>query len=266
MQRIYYGKNENQFGELLLPETKGPHPVAVVIHGGFWKSEFDLDLTREIAMDLTADGWATWNIEYRRLGEDNGGWSGTFYDAAAAMDHLLKIEEEFDLDIARVVPIGHSAGGHFALWLAGRKNLPSTSELYKKNPLLPAAVVSLAGISDLATMHDIHAFRDQELAKPADNPTAELMGGSPIEKPQRYREGSPKEMLPLSTSQVLFHGSLDVNVPVGMSDDYHDWAENMGDPVKYVRLTDVEHFMFTDPSTRAWSKVKEEMELLRKYL
>lgn len=266
MQRIYYGENEHQYGELLIPETEAPHPVAILIHGGFWKSGYDLDLTREIAMDLTADGWATWNIEYNRIGHDQGGWPGTFLDAAAAADHLTHMAPEYNLDVSRVVSIGHSAGGHLALWLAGRANLPSTSELYKETFLSVGAAVSLAGISDLATMYHIHAFRDQELAKDTDNPTAELMGGTPVEVPERYRQGSPKEMLPLSTSHVLFHGSLDVNVPVGMSDDYHEWAENMGDAVKYVRLTDTEHFMFTDPSTRAWSKVKEEMALLRQYL
>ncbi|PBB05095.1 alpha/beta hydrolase family protein [Salimicrobium humidisoli] len=266
MQRIYYGEDIYQYGELMLPETPAPHPVVVIIHGGFWKTDFDLDLTREIAMDLTAAGWATWNIEYNRIGQNGGGWPGSFRDVADAMDHLIHIEHEYRLDLDRVVTLGHSAGGHFALWLAGRHRLPDTSELFKENFLAPGAAVSLAGISDLSTMHMIHAFRDQELAKPADNPTAELMGGSPLEVPERYREGSPKELLPLSTAHILFHGSLDVNVPVGMSDDYHEWAENIGDPVKYIRLTDTEHFMFTDPSTRAWKKVKEEMELLLKHL
>ncbi|SDJ51297.1 alpha/beta hydrolase family protein [Salimicrobium halophilum] len=266
MQKIYYGEKKDHFGELRLPDTEGPYPVAIVIHGGFWKSEYGLEETREIAEDLTADGWATWNIEYSRVGQDAGGWPGTFLDAAQATDALFVLQHDHPLDLKRVVTIGHSAGGHLALWLAGRKNLPETSYLYKRSPLPLAAAVSLAGVNELKTMHDVHRFRDDTLNKSPDNPTADLLGGSPEEVPERFRDGSPKELLPLSTMQILVHGALDINVPVGISDDYQEWAENMGDPVKYVRMSDAEHFMLTDTSTRAWKRVKEEMDLLLRYM
>lgn len=257
---------KHHFGELRLPDTDGPHPVAIVIHGGFWKQEFDLGITRDVAVDLTASGWATWNIEYSRVGQESGGWPGTFLDAAQATDALRMLQKDHDLDLGKVVTIGHSAGGHLALWLAGRKNLPETSPLYTNQPLPIRAAVSLAGVNDLKAMHDVHQFRDGALGNPSDNPVADLLGGTPEEVPERFREGSPKELLPLATTQILLHGDLDIHVPVGISDDYQEWAENMGDAVKYVRISGAEHFMLTDTTTRAFARVKEEMDLLHRYL
>jgi acetyl esterase/lipase len=128
--RIAYGTGALQFGELRVPAGRGPHPVVIIIHGGCWVAKLGklddravaLDLVRPIAADLTAHGFATWNLEYRRLGNDGGGWPGTFQDIAAGADHLRQIAAKSQLDLSRVVAIGHSAGGHFALWLAARPN------------------------------------------------------------------------------------------------------------------------------------------------
>ncbi|MCA0972058.1 alpha/beta hydrolase [Halobacillus litoralis] len=260
METIYYGENENQFGQLRLPEGEGPHPVAVVIHGGFWRSGFGLDLVEDVAEDLSRNGWATWSIEYRRTGQEGGGWPGTFLDTALAIDHLRTLSESYPINVEKVVTIGHSAGGHLALWAAARHRLPDNSELYTEKPLPITAAVSLAGVSDLSRMHEVHQFRDDTLSLEPNNPVAELLSDHLEE---RYKEASPIELLPLSVPQVLVHGSLDVHVPVGISDHYFQWAENMGDFIKYVEISEAEHFMLTDTSTDAWARIREEMDLLK---
>ena len=266
MEKIFYGKNENQFGELRLPSGDEPHPVALVIHGGFWRSGFGLDLMHDVGEDLTKNGWATWNIEYRRVGQEGGGFPGTLQDVAQATDYLKTLAEDHPLDLGKVVSIGHSAGGHLALWVAGRHRLPEDSEMYTTDPFPIATAVSLAGVNDLERMHDVHRFRDETLALEPNNPVADFIGGSPSEKVDRYKQASPTELVPLGVPQILVHGSLDVHVPVGISDHYFQWAENLADFIKYVEISEAEHFMLTDTSTTAWARIMEEMDLLKEHL
>ncbi|MFZ0370863.1 MAG: alpha/beta fold hydrolase [Halobacillus sp.] len=267
MERIAYGTNENQFGELRLPEGDGPHPVAVVIHGGFWKEHFGLEIMNDAAESLTSQGFATWNIEYRRVGQEGGAWPGTLKDAAEACDYLAQLSNSHSLDLSKVVTIGHSAGGHLALWLAGRHRLPEDSELVTSTSPLPiAAAVSLAGVNDLRSMYEVHHRRDSSLSLQPANPTAELLGGAPDEYPKRFKEANPVELLPLNVPQVIVHGSMDINVPVGISDHYYQMAENLGDFIKYVELPEDEHFMLTDTNSQAWETILEEMNLLKKHI
>jgi acetyl esterase/lipase len=156
-RRIAYGGDPLQFGELRVPTTGGPHPLAIVVHGGCWLAKIGGMDARAVAADnmrpaaaaLTDAGIATWNIEYRRLGNDGGGWPGTFKDVANAADFVRTLAREHRLDLTRVISIGHSAGGHFALWLAARPKLPKTSELYSSDPLKLVGVVDLDGPGDL---------------------------------------------------------------------------------------------------------------------
>ena len=135
-RRITYGSDPLQFGELRVPAAKGPHPVAIVVHGGCWVSKIEnmdakavaMDNMRPLAAALTEEGIATWNIEYRRLGNDGGGWPGTFRDVASAADLLRTLAREHALDLTRVIAIGHSAGGHLAMWLAARPKMPQGSD------------------------------------------------------------------------------------------------------------------------------------------
>ncbi|WP_079525872.1 alpha/beta hydrolase family protein [Halobacillus hunanensis] len=263
MKKIFYGENENQFGELRLPDYEGPHPVAIVIHGGFWREPFRLDNMTQVAEDLTANGIATWNIEYRRVGQEGGAWPGTLTDAADASDYLTTLANTYPLDLNRVITIGHSAGGHLALWLAARHYLPENSELHTTyHPLAISGAISLAGVSDLERMYDVHQFREKALSAEPNNPTAELLQSTPEEQPIRYHDASPIELLPLDVPQVLIHGALDINVPIGISDHYYREAQEAGDFVKYVGLPEAEHFMLTDTTTAAWKVVREEVETL----
>ncbi|MCY9432464.1 alpha/beta hydrolase [Bacillus haynesii] len=123
--KISYGQHHSQYGVLRMLERKEPCPVVVMIHGGFWQSKYDLEENNSIAEDLTGRGYATWNIEYRRVGEDGGGWKGTFNDVIDAINHLSQLKESYHLDLSSVIVIGHSAGAHLALWLASRTEAKS---------------------------------------------------------------------------------------------------------------------------------------------
>lgn len=132
---IAYGSDPNQFGQLFLPKGRGQFPVAVVIHGGCWKKFADLKNTAPMSDALRKAGIATWNIEYRRVDNEGGGWPGTYLDIAAAIDHLRTLAREHRLDMKEVITVEHSAGGHLALWAAARRRLTEESPLYVKNPL-----------------------------------------------------------------------------------------------------------------------------------
>lgn len=144
-ERISYARESpHQFGVLRLPSRRGPNPVVALLHGGCWLADHDYAHVESMAATICARGAAVWSIEYRRLGHDGGGSPGTFRDAALGLDHLRALAPGHSLDLGRVVTVGHSAGGHLALWLAARRKLAPTSELFVENPLALAGVVSRA--------------------------------------------------------------------------------------------------------------------------
>jgi acetyl esterase/lipase len=252
-RRITYGTDPLQFGELRLPSTAGPHPVAIVVHGGCWLAKIGTMDERAVAIDnmrpaaaaLTAAGIATWNIEYRRLGHAGGGWPGTFLDVARAADFLRTLAPDNQLDLARVVAIGHSAGGHFAMWLAARPKLPKTSELYMNNPLPLSGVVDLDGPTDLkATI----PLQQPICGSPV---ITNLLGGSPEERPDRYRAGSPIELLPLGVRQEFFAGRM-FGAQVA---PYEAATRRAGDALHATLLADAGHFVFIDPQSEVWPQV-----------
>src|SRR5579864_1380245 len=147
--RLSYGPDPLHYGDLRLPDRAGPHPVIMMIHGGFWRDRFDLEYAGHPCAALTAAGAATWNVEYRRIGNPGGGWPGTLLDVALAADHLRELAADYGLDLDRVVTMGHSAGGHLALWLAARGRIPAGETLYTPDPLPLRAAVALAGVADL---------------------------------------------------------------------------------------------------------------------
>src|SRR5438105_3197516 len=103
-ERVAYGTDRLQFGELRVPQGRGPFPVAVVIHGGCWISHFaDLHQTSPLASALTNDGIATWNIEYRKVGDAGGGWPNMYRDVGAATDFVRTLASKYHLDLKRVI-------------------------------------------------------------------------------------------------------------------------------------------------------------------
>lgn len=252
-QRIAYGSDPLQFGELRLPEGKGPHPVAVIIHGGCWYSEYDLKYVGSFAAALTREGFATWTLEYRRTGNPGGGWPGTFEDVARGTDYLRVLGRTHSLNLKRVVAVGHSAGGQLALWLAARRRLPKNSALYAPRPLGLRGVVSLAGITDMKT------FRPR-----CGDAVTKLFGGSPEEFPERYEQTSPIELLPLGVRQWLIQGGRDRIVPLEQSTRYKAAAEAKGDSVKLTLLADAGHFELIAPLSSAWPAVREAVRALLK--
>lgn len=245
---VHYGPGEEHVADLRVPEGPGPHPVAVVIHGGFWGDVWTRDLMDGIAVDLTRRGWATWNIEYRRLGS-GGGWPHTVDDVADAVDHLQLIGDEHDLDDGRVVSIGHSAGGHLALWVAARSRLTvGTSGAGPRTNV--TAAVGLAAVADLAEAHRLGLGGGAVEA---------FLRRTPDDGPERYANASPIELLPLGVKQVLIHGDEDDRVPVAMSEAYAGAAADAGDQVVYHELSGVGHFEILDPDGEPWRVTAAEL-------
>jgi acetyl esterase/lipase len=251
--RVSYGANEFQFGELRLPKGAGPHPVAIVIHGGCWMSQYGLSYMGHLSAALVEAGVATWSVEYRRIGNQGGGWPGTFDDVSRAADHLRMLAKTYPLDLNRVIATGHSAGGHLALWLATRKNLPQDSPVYSSDPLPLRGVVSLAGITDL-----------RRTGTACDANVAQLMGGSAKDKAADYNQASPIELLPLGIPYAIVQGDSDTIIPLAMAKDYADAAKKKGDDAKLIVIEKAGHFEVVDPKSFAWAAVKDEVLALLK--
>lgn len=240
--RLSYGDARQQFGELRLPAGEGPFPVAVLVHGGCWLAAYDYAYFNHLAAALTARGVATWTIEYRRIGDAGGAWPNTLLDVARATDHLRVLAQTQPLDLARVVSIGHSAGGQLALWLAARHKLKPASELYLASPLPLSGAVGLAAITDLAS----YRIGEPESCNAAVDP---LMGGTPDGQPQRYADASPLALLPLGVPHWMVQGGRDTIVPPAAVTAYVDAARRAGDTVT-LRMDDgLGHFDPAAPQT-----------------
>ncbi len=215
--------------------------MAVLLHGGFWRDRYGRGLMEALCADLASRGWAAWNLEYRRLGS-GGGWPATFADVALGIDRLAGLAGEAPLDLGRVAAVGHSAGGHLALWAAARPALPAEAP-GAAPAVLMHAVVSQAGVCDLVGSDGLAL---------GDGVTAQLLGGSAAEQPERYGLASPAAALPLGVPQLLVHGEEDEDVPVAMSRSYHAAARAAGDPADLVVLPAIGHMEHIDPSSMAW--------------
>ncbi len=252
-QKIAYGGDEFQFGELRLPKTAGPHPVAIVIHGGCWLSQYGLGYMGHVSAALTESGVATWNIEYRRVGNPGGGWPGSFEDAAKAADYLREISGKYSLDLNRVVAVGHSAGGHLALLLGARPQFKKDNPLYSPNPLRLQGVVSLAGITDL-----------RRTGTACDKEVIMFTGGEAKEKAAIYDQASPIVLLPLGVKQKIVQGETDNIIPMAMATDYIEAAKKKNDRAELVAIEKAGHFEIVDPKSSAWTSVQQAVLSLLK--
>lgn len=224
-------------------------PVVVLIHGGFWRAVYTKRLMNALAKDVVERGWAAWNIEYRRVGSlgGGGGWPNTLTDVAAAVDHLITLDE--GVDPMHVVTCGHSAGGQLALWAAARGRLP------KGSPGSDIAVavrgaVSLSGVVDLQEADRIGLGADA---------TARFLGGHWEQETERYRCSSPMALLPLGVPQVLIHAGNDGVVPPSMSEKYHSRATELGDSAAYFLIDGIGHRELIDPTKASWETAVSEM-------
>jgi acetyl esterase/lipase len=235
-----YGPHRSQVVDLWLPDAPGePAPVAVVIHGGFWRARYGRDLMSGLCRDLSERGWAAWNLEYRRLGLfAGGGWPATLEDVAAGVDRLATVREPLDLD--RVVAVGHSAGGQLALWAAARRD----------------ARIRLRGVVGQAAVSDLEEACRRDLGGGA---VSRFVGGQPARHPERYAEASPAARLPLGVPQLLVHGGRDEIVPAELSERYADAARAAGDDVDLVVRPEDGHFEHLDPAGDAWAVARDWM-------
>ena len=207
-QVVRYGDEPDRDMEAWLPPGPGgPAPLVFLVHGGCWLEAYDRSHLRPLAAALSERGYVVLLPEYRRVGQPGGGWPGTFDDIASAVDAIpdLPIAEA---DKESSVLVGHSAGGHLALWAAGRDRLGTGEALHRENPFMPRAAIGLAAITDL----EAYAGGDNSCQRV----TPELMGGSPEEQPGRYAQASPA-VLGTSIPTILLQGSEDAIVPPGQA-------------------------------------------------
>lgn len=238
MQTLTYGPRRQQVMDLTLPTGPGPFPVAFVVHGGFWRARYARDLMAPLCADLAQRGWAAVNIEYRRLGRLRGGGGGvpeTLDDVGAALDHLADVDAP--LDLQRVVSIGHSAGGHLALWVAGPR---------------PGARVRCAGAVGQAAVSDLERAAALGLGGGI---VERFCGGLPEAVPEAYGLASPFARLPIGIPQLLVHGDRDDPVPHGLSEGYATRASALGDDVELVVRPGEDHGVHVDPESGAWAEV-----------
>jgi acetyl esterase/lipase len=234
---VRYGAHPEQVANLHLPAGDPPFPTVALIHGGFWRERWDRTLMTPLACDLARRGFAAWNVEYRRVGQEGGGWPGTLDDVAAALDHLVSIPE---VATDRLAVVGHSAGGQLALWAATRTE-----------GRRPAYVVALAGLCDLDLAYELDV-----------GAVSAFLGGGPEEVPERYTQASPRSRVPLGVSQLLVHGSDDDVVPPRLSEEYAAAARLAGDDVELLVVPGADHFDVIAPTHRAWRLVVSRIERL----
>lgn len=242
-ERWAYGDDPSQWCDLYRPAgaTRG---TVVVIHGGFWRAAYGADLGAPLAADLAARGWTAWNVEYRRVG-NGGGWPTTFTDVAAAIDLLSAVGDRLGadvIDLDRVVTLGHSAGGHLAVWAAGRPHLDA--DVPGAEPVVTVTgAISQAGVLDLVDGAHLGA-----------GAVVELLGGTPDEVPERYAAADPIGRLPLGVAVRCVHGRADTIVPLRQSVRYVEAARVAGDDATLVEV-DGDHMAMIDVGSQAWPAI-----------
>jgi acetyl esterase/lipase len=232
-----YGGHRQNRADLHIARGRGPYPVVILVHGGYWRATWGKVVMKPVAADLVRRGFAVWNIEYRRIGRgQGGGYPTTFDDVRAAIDHLADLDDP-RLDLSDVTLIGHSAGGHLALWAASRD----------EGRVRPCRVIAQAPICDLA----------------ATGPAAELMGGTPADLPERYAECDPMQLLPVGVPVLVVHGADDATIPVVRSRAYAEAARAAGDEIALVEPHPGGHRSHIHPRTPAWRAAVEWLEEAR---
>ena len=238
VRRIDYGDHASQYAELYRPPGD-PRGVVVVIHGGFWKAEYDASLGRPLATGLAEAGWTAWNLEYRRVG-DGGGLPETLDDIASGIDALADVD---GLDTSRVVTLGHSAGGHLATWAASRGRF----DRGRPERVPVTGVVSQAGVLDLRAAHALGL---------GNGAVAAFLGHPPGPDDDPV---DPLRQVPLDVPVRCVHGRDDTVVPPSQSADYVAKARAAGADADLVEV-DGDHFVVIDPGSPAWPTTLEILD------
>ena len=227
---LKYGDNLLQFGELWLPAAKGErkHPLVIFIHGGCWLNQYDIAHTHALSAALSQSGYAVWSIEYRRSGDEGGGWPGSYEDIKSAVRFTQSLDQH-PVDLSKIAIAGHSAGGHLAL-LAG-------SELADKF----SAVIGLAAIVDLEK-YSLGSNSCQSA-------TAGFMGGTALEKPSDYDAANPAKQK-LHANSVLIQGDADSIVPV---------QQALQSTARVSIVAQAGHFDLIHPATAAYQQLLREL-------
>ncbi|MHA7154450.1 alpha/beta hydrolase family protein [Arthrobacter sp. TMN-50] len=250
-QRYAYGDDPSQFAELYLPLGERRSGAVVIIHGGYWGAGYGLDLGQPLAEDLASRGYACWNLEYRRAG-NGGGWPETFDDVSAGIDLLATAAAEHSLDLGTTTALGHSAGGHLAVWAAGRSTLPSGAP-GAGTPLVPlTGVVSQSGVLNLTEAHGLGL---------GGGAVSNLLGVDPAEGPERYRLADPMTGIPLAVPVLALHGEEDSTVPLSQSESYVTAADAAGADAELIMIPG-DHFAMITPGTDAWTRVVQAVDRL----
>lgn len=231
---LSYGDHPAHVGDLRLPEHAARVPIVVLLHGGFWRHEWERDLMDGLALDLTRRGYATWNVEHRRVGPTGGGWPQSCHDVVRAVTSLVTLSDGHG-DLDRLILLGHSAGAQLALRAA--------AELRSRAPS-PALVVALSG------MLDLEAAARQGVGWGS---VEAFLGADCDQDPAVYRASAPISNLPVGVPQLLTHGTTDKHVPHRQSEAYHERASAAGDAVELASLEGADHFAVLDPTSDAWA-------------
>ena len=233
--KVAYGADANQFIELYRPKANKQHHAVFFLHGGFWRAKYDLKHAGHLCHDLKGSGWLAMNVEYRRVGNEHGGWPATFSDIREAFQFALSSAKKWEFDPEKLVAMGHSAGGQLAFALAGHE------ARVKK-------AVSLAGVLDLQKAYDLHLSHDAAV---------EFLGGTPQEMADHYKEASPTK-LHIGAQQVVVHGTKDDTVPYEIAVDYVRQKQG-SERIQFLSLPDAGHFELIDPRTKEWKKIVESL-------
>ncbi len=244
---LSYGTDDHQVVDLWLPSGKGPHPTVLMLHGGCWTTKIaDRTYMNWAAADLRSRGIAVWNIDYRGVDLPGGGYPGTFQDVATAADMLARVAPQYHLSIGHLVAVGHSAGGHLAMWLAARWNLPSTSILYTAHPLTVTSVVSLGGLPDLEAA--THPPKGSCRASSA----TQLVGAASPSRPNVFADTSPAAMSIWSAQTTSINGALDIIAPPDLANAFGDAMARKGKIIDRVTVANSGHIELVAPETPAW--------------
>ena len=247
--QIAYGPAPSQYAQLFRPAGTGPFPVVVLVHGGCWTVAFGgIKQMRNVAGALVAQGIAVWNVEYRRVDEPGGGYPGTYEDMHAALDSLQQHAPQYQLDVNRILAMGHSAGGQLVQWIAGRGKLPKTSPLYRDKFLPVKNIVSLGGLADLRHEKDL-------IKTSCERDIAQLAGQPSATRPDIYSDTNAADLTPNGSRTVLATGELDTISPPRVAHDYAAKAVKAGDHAEVLILPGASHYDEIAATSNAWGMI-----------